>query len=780
MKIGHLNGNQIGLMPQITYTRIGGKIPLQPTVLENGQACLDWKSHHATGVELCITLKSRILLASLSLSLGDGSTIEGAELFDTEGRCVGACHAENSKALSGCVQIESGARSDRFVLRLLPTLTDLVVDKLDLYGAVLDEISLYPSPSAVNWRNGTVKLQQLTQACHDKQADSAFAAAYFAELTKSRWGLETIEGEGLVIAQDASMPQDAYRLTVTENGARLCASTRLGLLYAIERLFELEKEGVLPCCEIEDTPYKEMRGVHLFLPAHNEIPFFRSLIKNVLIPFHYNQLFIEFAGGMRFDRHPEISEGWLEGNRRAKRGEIPRFPHGGVAEGELLEKHEVRALCDFARELGFELIPEVQSFGHVQYITFAHPDIAEFDPEAEVTSTDAREADVPPSLFYKHSYCPQNEKSYAIIHDIIDEIVEVVRPQRFVHCGHDEIYQMGLCPKCKSVPRDRLYEMHVRDLHDYLAGKGLRMMLWADMVQPVTKYQCFPALDRLPKDIVWLDFVWYFHLDKDIEENLLSKGYEIMVGNLYSSHFPRYEHRIKPLLGGEVSFWCLTKESDISREGKFFDLMYTAEMLWSKGYCEKTRLAYTALIAERLPLVRARLRGEAPLTPKLALNFEKDKKEFFYKSIKGVLLNDPLTVDVKEAVAGLRFLHTALYREKRVAWGELVQIGTYTVRYEDGTEIHIPVTYDGNVRCFKYRFAEPLPEPYYRHEGYVCAWEANPVEAGYAEDGTPVTLYALTWNNPLPHKKIDSITCHEHADSAAGLVLCDVELLKGE
>ena len=64
----------------------------------------------------------------------------------------------------------------------------------------------------------------------------------------------------------------------------------------------------------------------------------------MLIPVHYNQIFIEFAGGMRFDSHPEISKGWLEGNRRAKRGEIPPFPHGSVADGELLEKDEVELL----------------------------------------------------------------------------------------------------------------------------------------------------------------------------------------------------------------------------------------------------------------------------------------------------------------------------------------------------------------------------------------------------------------------------------------------------
>ncbi|MBQ8341951.1 MAG: family 20 glycosylhydrolase, partial [Clostridia bacterium] len=640
--------------------------------------------------------------------------------------------------------------------------------------------SLYPSPAFYTAQEGSLKVEQLIGVQTDGHVDCLFAATYFAERAKACFALSVTEGNGFLITHDHSLPADAYHLEITPTGAALRASTRLGLLYGIERLGELAQNGILPCCVIDDAPYKPMRGVHLYLPNRAEIPFFKALLKSVLIPFHYNQVFLEFAGGMRFDRHPEISEGWLEGNRRAKNGEIPPFPHGAVAAGELLEKEEVRELCDFVRELGFELIPEVQSFGHVQYITYAHPDIAEIDPEQESKITDARDADIPPSLFYKHSYCPQNKKSYEIIHDIIDEIVEVARPQHFVHCGHDEIYQIGLCPKCKNVPHDRLYEMHVRDLHDYLAAKGLGMMLWADMVQPVTKYQCYPALERLPRDIVWLDFVWYFHLDKDIEENLLEKDYRVMMGNLYSSHYPRYESRAAKdgMLGGQVSFWTYTNERCVAREGKFYDLMYTAEMLWSKSYDERARLAVANRIATRLPQVRARLREQSLLIAKNALNISKDENMLFLGENKGLLLSNSAEIFVGKKANGLRFTHTTLYREKRIAWNELVQIGTYFLTYGDGSTAEIPVTYDGNVRCYKYRFGEPLKDKYYRHEGYVCTWESDPVDGGHTADGAPITLYALTWRNPHPEKVITSVRCAEHADSAAGLLLCGIDVMQ--
>ena len=54
---------------------------------------------------------------------------------------------------------------------------------------------------------------------------------------------------------------------------------------------------------------------------------------------------------------------------REKR-ELSPVSHGDmVAGGELLEKEEVKGLLNMQRDLDSEIIPEVQSFGHVQYAT---------------------------------------------------------------------------------------------------------------------------------------------------------------------------------------------------------------------------------------------------------------------------------------------------------------------------------------------------------------------------------------------------------------------------
>jgi len=147
-----------------------------------------------------------------------------------------------------------------------------------------------------------------------------------------------------------------------------------------------------------------------------------------------------------------------------------------------------------------------------------------------------------------------NEKSYEIIYDLIDEIVEVVKPERYVHMGHDEIYEIGLCPRCKDKDHSDLYAKHVTRMHDYLKKKGLGMMIWSDMLQPTERYLTPPAITKIPKDIVMLDFIWYFHFDIDMEDHILPHGFNVIMGNMYSSHYPRFESRIAKKVWLEEKF----------------------------------------------------------------------------------------------------------------------------------------------------------------------------------------------------------------------------------
>ncbi|MBE6929083.1 MAG: hypothetical protein E7463_02285 [Ruminococcaceae bacterium] len=808
MKIGRLNAPDSGLAYTLTTWRVGGKIVCAPDEVQDGIMKWNWKTTMQTGVELQFCFEKPVFAASVALSLGADTRLTKAEVLTRDGddRVVGVYRAESISdqerripgSFGGDIEITAAVTARCWVVRLFPTLTgELALPEPAFYGADFEKPVLYPTPAGITLGDGKLPLEALCAAsCADDHADSTAALSYLRERLLEQWQLPSHDGSCVQIAHDEDVPFDGYRLEVGREGVKLAASTRLGLLYGVERLLELVDNGGVPFCTIDDKPYKKMRGFHIGLPPREEIPLFKKLLKVLLIPYHYNQIIIEFAGGMRFDRHPEISEAWLEGNRRSQAGEIPDFPHGSFnAGGKLLEKDEVRDFCDYARDLGFELIPEVQSCGHVQYITYAHPDIAETDESVTERKLDTRDADQPPSTYYHHSYCPSNPKSYEIIYDIIDEIVEVVRPQRFVHMGHDEIYQVGLCPRCKDIPHDQLYEKHVCAMHDYLAKKGLRMMIWADMLQPTEKkYKTSPAIARLPRDIVLLDFIWYFHFDLDMEDHLLPYGYEVMMGNLYSSHYPRFERRMAKdnMIGGQVSTWVRFEEYSLGKKGKLYDLMYTSEMLWSDTYDHRVREVYADILKKRIPVCRDRLhnllhitrRYQPLLLPETPARVPLALREACEEVPSMMLTPRRLVGDLNVSVGGradaLRFVHTTLYSHASVAESlrpattNQLEIGTYTVCYDDGTEEVISVEYDSIVRCGDKRWGMARPEPFYRHQGYVCTWMVDPILETKTEAGDDLTLLSYEWINPHPDKLIRSIVCRENDSTAAGLVLCGV------
>lgn len=804
MKIGQLNAPDSGLAYTLTTWKAECKKPCPPDSVQDGFMKWNWQTTMRAPVELLFTFEKPVFLSEVSLCFGEKTQLIKIELLtrDGEDRTVGVYRAETASdqesrqpgSFGGFAAIRTAATAAVWVVRLHPTLTgELSLKEPVLVGADFDTPVLYPTPYSCNLSGGTLPTARIFTAASDSHPDSIAALSYLQERISEQWGETCQDGDGVFISYNALIPADGYRLSVTSDGVTLQASNRLGLLYGVERLMELAGDETIPLCEIDDKPYKEMRGFHIGMPPRENIPLFEKVIRSILIPFHYNTIFLEFAGSMRFDSHPEISEAWLRGNELAEKGEIPTFPHGLLnAGGKLLEKDEVRGIVACAKYYGFDLIPEIQSLGHVQYITYAHPEIAEVDPEAMDKDVDTRAADQQPSTYFHHSYCPEHPKSYEIIFDIIEEILDVVKPKQYVHMGHDEVYQVGLCPRCKDKPHDELFEKHVRTIHDYLAKKGLRMMMWSDMLQKV--YTTHPAVSRLPKDIIMMDFIWYFHLDQDLEENLLPHGYDVLMGNFYSSHYPRYESRAAKdhIIGGEVSTWVRFEEYALAKKGKLYDLMYSSQMLWSDTYDYRAREVYARILKERIPAIRDRLHGKARLSRRYTPLTLPDAKGQVPYALREACMHDPslglsprrlreaLTVDVHASCDALRFVHTTLFHHATVhdvlrpAVTEHLKAGTYTVCYADGTKETVLAEYDGNLRMWNTRWGMPRPERYYRHMGYVCTWLADPVVETWTEGGDDLTLLGFEWVNPHPDKEISEILCEETDMTAAALVLCGI------
>lgn len=632
-----------------------------------------------------------------------------------------------------------------------------------------DEPFILPKPKKLSYSAERIRIGSLSAA----SVDGMYAVDFLSDSLKERYE-ELPEGDGIELSfvLDSEYEDERYTVSINKNEGKITASSRLALLWGACRVIDLWDGGTLPEIEIDDKPDVPMRGFHMGLPTVENIDFVKKLIRYVLLPFCYNHVILEFNGDMRYDRHPEITEKWLESERLYREGKGERVMHADIgAEGTSLEKSQVREIVDVLDGFGIEVIPEVQTLGHIEYITNAYPEFAELGIFKK-TATEADLKLIKHAHIVDHCYCPNNEKCMQIVYDIIDEVIEVVRPKRYVHIGHDEVYHLGLCPKCKEKGAPRVYVEHVTALHDYLAKKGLKTMLWSDMLHTNMYYtgEHFDSVKRdLPKDLMLLDFTWYFHLDTDIEDFLLPEGYNIMMGNLYSSHYPRYSSRIakKGMVGGQISTWTGVNEKKFGEHGKFLDLPFLSEMLWNAySYDERNRASLTALIGQCIiPEVRDLMHGRYDLY----LSDTEDNREIVGtfpgtdERVPEELLYLGLVEPTGEMKVGAKydrliFEHATLNPSPRICWQNLTAVGEYTVTYEDGESINIPVVSAGGILYIHSHFGAPIPHNYYRHQGYVGTYFADPTYEYRTPEGEPILLLGQIWDNPNPEKAICTVS----------------------
>ena len=775
----------IGALKQkkIDFLHAGSTVPFSPSVSENGIHTWSWDAVFDTALDIQVTLEKACYVGAVTLKLAEKKAIKKAEVL-VNGKTVGTYCAATGSAVGGELAIAIGAQTDALTVRLYGNMENITLESLEILGACDNGQPLvWPAPKQLQVGSIYSPISNISPASDD--ADEAFAATFLAERLNERYGIVPAETNGvrIVLRKDPSGAYDGERYTVytEQNTVTVTAASRIALLYGADTVLQLASEAGIPSINVDDKPSKELRGLHIGLPARENFNFVRRLFRYVMIPLRFNLLIVEFAGAMRFDKHPEISEGWLRAAENHKAGLQPPMPHSSmVARGTLLEKHEVAQLLEWARELGIEIVPEVQSFGHAQYITYAHPELAERieTPDGDV---DTRADDTKPVGFYPHCYCPSLRESYDLIYDVIDEIVEVVKPTRYVHMGHDEIYHLGRCARCQTQNPTDLYVKHVCAMYEHLKKKGLGMMIWSDMLHTdaARKYYVPDARERLPRDIVMLDFSWYFHPEDDIEDELLPFGYKLLVGNLYSSHHTRYRSRITKngMLGGQISLWLDTDEVRSGEKGKWWDMMYLSEMLWNPElYVENNRPAYTHLLTS---YVQPRMRDELRNTyaqkgyTKTRLSMPIGNQAFELPGAEAVRRTNG-TIAVNACFDRLIFEHATERSAPIDAWAPSQKIGAYTVTYENGEQTEVDVLYGFNILQYNKPYAQPMPYKYYRHTGYAGTWFADPVYQGHTANGSALTVLGYVWQNPNPNQKILSISYQPVENDICGLILCGI------
>lgn len=249
-----------------------------------------------------------------------------------------------------------------------------------------------------------------------------------------------------------TLPAEGYQLSVTPEEIRIVGRDAAGAFYGLQTLRQLRERRangrfVFAGASITDWPSLSFRGVHLFV-GKEALPFHQRLIERVLSRYKLNKMVLECEYA-HWSSHPEIA-----------------VPYG-------MSLDDLRADVASVRSHFLEPIPLINSLGHSEWIfaNHQHQDLVE-----DVTS--------------QHAYDASNPDTYKFIFDVFGEALDIFHPRLF-HIGHDEVKvpsqdkAFGKYPARPGNIQKGASALFIEDtnrLTDWLRGRGVRTILWSDML----------------------------------------------------------------------------------------------------------------------------------------------------------------------------------------------------------------------------------------------------------------------------------------------------------
>ncbi len=147
----------------------------------------------------------------------------------------------------------------------------------------------------------------------------------------------------------------------------------------------------------------------------------------------------------------------------------PYDEHAIISNQYTYTREEVESFLVYCAQLGIDVIPLQQTFGHVEYI-LRHERYAHLrESEKDICQL-----------------CPLKKKeALAVFSELLTDICSM-HPSPYVHIGGDETYLLGHCPDCQAkAKRDgksKLYVDYVKKIAECVIALGKRPLLWADML----------------------------------------------------------------------------------------------------------------------------------------------------------------------------------------------------------------------------------------------------------------------------------------------------------
>jgi hypothetical protein len=265
-----------------------------------------------------------------------------------------------------------------------------------------------------------------------------------------------------------------YTLIISAKGIEIVYREPPGLRAAAATLRQLFRQyGChLPCLKIRDWPDFPRRGVMLDI-SRGRVPKLETLLDLVehLAEFKINELQLYTEHTFAYRRYKSVWQSW----------------------GALTAK-EIRKLDARCRELGIDLVPNQNSFGHVRYF-LEHPRLKKLAEISRPYAVASGEFVRQPSTL-----APTHPGALPFLRGLYDELLPNFS-SRFFNVGCDETFDLGLGRSkklCEQIGKGRVYLDFLKKIHREVSRRGKCLMFWGDIILKHPKL--IPELAKISRD----------------------------------------------------------------------------------------------------------------------------------------------------------------------------------------------------------------------------------------------------------------------------------------
>ena len=313
-------------------------------------------------------------------------------------------------------------------------------------------LTLFPRPRELSLRAGV--LEDSTQS----SASARFLAQLPTTISAAQRALEASTEGSSCIRLATHLPPEAYALEIHQDGIQLHARDAAGVLYGAQTLRQIRAQypDALPCLAIQDGPDLAVRGFMLDV-SRCKVPTQAELLDLVqaLGQLRVNQLQLYVEHTFAFAGHEDA---WLEAS--------PLTPA------------EIRELDAACAEVGIELVPNLNTFGHMER-WLRHPRyraLAEC-PQGWIHPLTGQFKEFPGTL-------KPDDASLDFVSGLLDDYLPCFR-SRQVNIGGDEPWELGQGHSKAAVAargKHRVYLEHLRRLCALATARGRTPQFWGDIL----------------------------------------------------------------------------------------------------------------------------------------------------------------------------------------------------------------------------------------------------------------------------------------------------------